>query len=390
MPGSISLARAAGLAGAVLLLLGAAAWKLGHRASAAPAPQPAPVAVAAARIADVPVLLRGIGHVEAYNTVNVMPQVSGQIVQIAFKEGQAVHQGDLLLQIDPRTYRAKLEQDQANLAKDTAHRDNAQLNLTRYQTLEKSGAIAAQQVDSQASQVAQMQATLLSDKAQIDQDRLSLGFTSITAPIGGIAGFQQADIGNLVAPGGTTPLLTITQVQPIEVAFTLPQSDLPAITAHQGGAPLAVEAWSQDGSVKLDSGTLDSIDNHVDPGTGTITLKAVFANPGNRLWPGQFVEARLILARVPHAITIPSAAVERGPGGSFAWIVTPRHTAQARAIAVTQMVDGTALVARGLAPGELVVTDGQYGLSNGVPVSAHDGGARPLQNTPANVLGIVP
>ncbi len=358
-------------------------------APAAPRQPGVEVSVATVKLSNVPIELDGIGHVQAYNTVHVMPQVAGQVVKVAFSEGKPVHVGDLLVEIDPRIYEAKLEQDQADLAKDTAHRDNAQLNLTRYQDLAKSDAIAAQTVDSQASRFAQEQATLLADKAQIDQDRIALGYTRITAPIDGIAGFRQVDVGNLVAPGGTQALLTITQVQPIAVLFTLSQDNLPAIQAHSSAGPLTVEAWSQDGAALLDTGTLEAPDNTVNPTSGTITLKAVFPNPGNRLWPGQFVEARLIVARRPHAATIPLVAVERGPSGTFVWVVGRDHTVRTRAVRIAQTAHGVALVDAGLKWGEQVVTNGQYGLRPGARVTPSTNPSL-LKNTQAGTLGIVP
>ncbi len=364
--------------------------------SAAPTAAPITVSIAPVKSGSVPIEMDGIGHVQAYNTVNILPQVSGQIVKIAFTEGQPVQAGDLLVQIDPRTYQAKLEQDQAALAKDIAHSNNAQVNLGRYQNLAKSGAIAAQQVASQASQVAQLQATIQEDKALIDQDKVQLGYTTIAAPIGGVPGFRKVDVGNIVSPTNTQPLLTLTQVQPIAVLFTLPQTDLPAIQARRDAAAkaqagLSVEAWSQDGTKKLDVGTLDTTANTVNASTGTITVKAIFPNAGNSLWPGQFVEARLITDTRPNGLTIPTSAVQHGTNGTFVWVVTAARTAGMRPVGIAQTSHGAALIDSGLQAGEQVVTDGQYGLRAGAAVAvvtAKAGASPALKNTQTDTLGI--
>jgi multidrug efflux system membrane fusion protein len=364
--------------------------------SAAPTAAPITVSIAPVKSGSVPIEMDGIGHVQAYNTVNILPQVSGQIVKIAFTEGQPVQAGDLLVQIDPRTYQAKLEQDQAALAKDIAHSNNAQVNLGRYQNLAKSGAIAAQQVASQASQVAQLQATIQEDKALIDQDKVQLGYTTIAAPIGGVPGFRKVDVGNIVSPTNTQPLLTLTQVQPIAVLFTLPQTDLPAIQARRDAAAkaqagLSVEAWSQDGTKKLDVGTLDTTANTVNASTGTITVKAIFPNAGNSLWPGQFVEARLITDTRPNGLTIPTSAVQHGTNGTFVWVVTAARTAEMRPVGIAQTSHGAALIDSGLQAGEQVVTDGQYGLRAGAAVAvvtAKAGASPALKNTQTDTLGI--
>ncbi len=361
--------------------------------AAAVAPAPVPVTVAPVRDSAESHDLIGIGRVQAFNTVNVIPQVSGQIVTVAFKEGQMVHAGDLLIQIDPRPFQAKLDQDTATLAKDTASRNNAALDLKRFRGLAVSNAISAQMLDTQASTVAQDQATLLADQAQIEQDKLQLAYTTIKAPIGGVAGFRQVDVGNLVAPTDTKPLLTVVQMQPIAVLFQLPQGTIPQIQAGQAIAAahggLVVQAWSQDGATNLASGTLETINNTVNDASGMITLKTIFNNLHSKLWPGEFVQARLIMKQSAHGLTVPAAAVQQNASGAFAWVVTPGRVAQIRPIRVGDTQFGIAEITSGLKAGELVVTDGQYGLKPGAQVIAtKTNGA--LRNVGSNQLGIAP
>lgn len=386
------------LAGAIILAAACLVlWRyLAAPGSAADPAVPIPVTVAKVERSDAPHDLIGIGKVQALNTVNVIPQVSGQIVKVAFNEGQLVHQGDLLIQIDPRPFQAKLQQDEATLAKDTAHRNNGSLNLSRYRGLAASNAISAQMVDTQAASVAQEQATLLADQAQIAQDKLELSYATITAPLTGVAGFRQVDVGNLVAPTDTKPMLTIVQIQPIAVLFSLPQSAIPAIqqareAAAAAHSALSVEAWSEDSTAKLADGSLETIDNTVNDASGMITLKAIFTNADSRLWAGQFVEARLLMHQRISGVSIPAAAVQYDASGAFVWVVTPAHIAQTRPIKVAETQFGTALVASGLKPGELVVTDGQYGLQPGAAVTAAMGPARKTLKTVApGQLGITP
>lgn len=366
--------------------------------SAAPIPfvPPAPVAEATVARQDVPIELDGLGRVQAFNTVTVRTQVEGQIQQIAFNQGQTVQQGDLLVTIDPRLTQAKLEQDQAALARDQAHLANAQANLSRYKPLERSGYATDQQVDTQQAMIDQLQASIKGDQAVIDQDQVELGYTRITAPIGGVTGFRLVDEGNVVHPTDANGLVTIAQIQPIAVLFTLPQATLPDIQRQMAGAGtagLTVEAWSQDGTSKLDTGTLETLDNTVDAASGTITLRADFPNPQKMLWPGEFVQARLVL-RVQHdGLTVPAAVVQRGPDGAFAWVVRSDGTVAPQPIQVAQMVRGTALVTSGLAAGQTVVSDGQYGLQPGDTVAARspaDTTGSPLMNAQTDTLGIQP
>ncbi|MGF6229643.1 multidrug efflux system membrane fusion protein [Inquilinus ginsengisoli] len=366
--------------------------------SAAPIPvvPPVPVAEASVTKQDVPIELDGLGRVQAFNTVTVRTQVEGQIQRIVFNQGQTVQQGDLLVTIDPRIYQAKLEQDQATLARDQAHLANAQANLNRYKPLEHSGYATDQQVDTQQAMIDQLQASIKGDQAVIDQDQVELGYTKITAPISGVTGFRLVDEGNVVHPTDANGLVTIAQIQPIAVLFTLPQSALPDIQrqmASAGTAGLRVEAWSQDGATRLDTGKLETLDNTVDAASGTITLRADFPNAQKLLWPGEFVEARLVLRVQQDGLTVPAAVVQRGPDGAFAWVVRPDATVAPQPIQVAQMVRGTALVTAGLTAGQTVVSDGQYGLQPGDTVAARspaDTKDAPLMNAQTDQLGIQP
>ncbi|HVJ55928.1 MAG TPA: efflux RND transporter periplasmic adaptor subunit [Aliidongia sp.] len=359
------------------------------------APESAPVPVAIAKVAkqDVPIELDGLGRVQAFNMVTVRTQVEGQIQNIAYQQGHDVNKGDLLVKIDPRIFQAKLEQDQAALARDKAHLENAMDNLHRFQPLAKSGFATGQQVDTQQAMVAQLQATLKSDQAVIDQDQVELGYTDVTAPISGVAGLRLVDEGNVVHPTDATGLVTIAQIQPIAVLFTLPQAVLSEIQTRMiaaGTASLAVEAFTQDGNTLLDKGTLETLDNKIDPASGTITLRADFPNAERRLWPGEFVQARLILSVQHDGLTVPGSVVQRGSQGTFAWVVQPDGTAAAVPIQVVQLAHGTALVASGLTEGMEVVTDGQYGLKDGSRVVESHDPSEPLKNAQTDMLGIQP
>ncbi|WP_186002674.1 efflux RND transporter periplasmic adaptor subunit [Mycobacterium sp. KBS0706] len=385
----------AGLSGS-LFVLGSDIFDPVSSAAPIPVVPPVPVAEATVTKQDVPIELDGLGRVQAFNTVTVRTQVEGQIQQIAYDQGQTVKKGDLLVTIDPRIYQAKLEQDQAALARDQAHLANAQANLGRYKPLERSGYATDQQVDTQQAMIDQLQASIKGDQAVIDQDQVELGYTKITAPITGVTGFRLVDEGNVVHPTDANGLVTIAQIQPIAVLFTLPQAALPDIQRQMAGAGtagLTVEAWSQDGTGKLDTGTLETLDNTVDAASGTITLRADFPNPQKMLWPGEFVQARLVL-RVQHdGLTVPAAVVQRGPDGAFAWVVRPDGTVVPQPIQVAQMVRGTALVTSGLAAGQTVVSDGQYGLQRGDTVTARgpaDAADAPLMNSQTDTLGIQP
>lgn len=342
-------------------------------AQASNTPQAIPVAVATAEKKDVPVFLEGLGSVQAYNTVSLKSRVDGQIVQINFKEGQYVKQGDLLIVIDPRPYQVQLEQAQAALARDLAQQKNAQLDYDRYQGLVKDGVIAQQQFDTQKALVNQLEGTVQTDQAAIDNAKLQLVYTRITSPVSGRIGLRLVDIGNMVHAADTNPLLVITQLQPIAVVFTLPEDVLPNVAKHMKSS-LTVEAYSRDDSTKIATGKLLTIDNQIDQTTGTGKLKAIFDNPDNALWPNQFVNAHLLLETRKDAIVVPAAAIQRGPqGGAFTYVVKPDKTVEVRQVKVAFTQANVSAIDSGLVAGDIVVTDGQDKLQGGSRVEPGTG-----------------
>ena len=349
-------------------------------AQAGAAPQAIPVSVASAEKKDVPVFLEGLGSVQAYNTVSLKSRVDGQIVQINFKEGQYVKQGDLLIVIDPRPYQVQLEQVQAALARDQAQLKNAQLDYDRYQGLVKDGVIAQQQFDTQKALVNQLQGTVQTDQAAIDNAKLQLVYTRITSPVNGRIGLRLVDIGNMVHATDTNPLLVITQLQPIAVVFTLPEDALPNVAKHMKTGPLTVEAYSRDDATKIAAGKLLTIDNQIDQTTGTGKLKGIFDNTDNALWPNQFVNAHLLLETRKGAIVVQAAAIQRGPQGSaFTYVVKPDKTVEVRPVKVAFTQANISAIDSGLSAGDLVVTDGQDKLQGGSRVEPGTG--KPAQST---------
>ena len=362
------------------------------------APPPASVLAAPVRSGDVPIELEALGRVSAYNTVTVRAMVGGQITRIAFADGQVVAAGDTLVQIDPRPFQATVDQDKATVDRDRASLANAEADLRRYGPLLKQGVVSQQQVETQKSQVSQLRATVAADLAALARDQVQLGFTTVTAPIAGVLGLRLVDVGNVVSPSDPAGLVVLTQVQPIAVLFTVPQSSLSDIQARQataGAKGLAVEAWTQDGARKLDEGRLQALSNQVDATSGTLTLKATFPNPDRALWPGASVLARLVLDTQQGGLTVPSAALDQGPQGPFVWRVDGDNTVKAAPVQVRQIARGEVLVSQGLQAGQTVVTDGQYGLSDGAHVTVQQAGvaqadATPLRRNGANRLGIAP
>lgn len=309
---------------------------------------------------------------QASNTVSLKSRVDGQIVQIAFKEGQSVKQGELLLVIDPRPYQVALEQAEAALARDQAQLKNAQLDYQRYQGLFKEGVISQQQYDAQRALVGQLEGTIKADQAAIDNAKLQLVYTRVTAPVNGRIGLRLVDIGNMVHANDTNPLLVITQLQPIAVVFTLPEDALPNVTKHMRSGTLEVDAYSRDDTTKIAAGKLLTIDNQIDQTTGTGKLKAMFDNADNALFPNQFVNARLLLETRKGVTVIPAAAVQRGPqGNNYVYVVKPDKTVEVRNLKVTLTQGNLSVVASGVAPGEQVVTDGQDKLQGGSRVEPH-------------------
>jgi len=366
--------RAVGVVAILALAAALVLWRLSPNTQVQPAVAQAPAAgipVTAGTVAaqDVPVFLHGIGTVQAYNSVAVKSRVDGQIVKIDFKEGQEVQQGDPLIQIDPRPYQAQLEQAQATKQKDEAQLAGAKLDLARYEKLLGTGYQTRQSYDNQTALVAQLQAAIKGDEAQINTAKLNLSYADIRSPIDGRLGAKLVDIGNLVHASDNTPLVTITEVKPIFVSFTLPQETLDDVRENSKKAPLVVYAYSGDGKKQLAEGKLTLIDNAIDQATGTIHLKARFDNDEERLWPGEFVSLRVVLSTRHNVATVPAQTVQSGPNGHYAYTIKPDNTVERRAVEVASIQDGIAVVTKGLTPGERVVVDGQYRLTDGARVN---------------------
>ena len=336
----------------------------------AASPHAVSVAIAPVTQQDMPVYLVGLGSVTAFYTANIKSRVDGQIMRVNFQEGQTVKEGDLLILIDPRPYQVQLEQMQAQLFKDQASLRDARLNFDRYTTLIPSGSIAQQQVDTQKATVDQLDGQVRTDQAQIDNAKLELVYCNITAPFTGRVGLRQVDPGNIVHAADTNPMLILTQLQPIAVVFTLPEDQLPIVAQHMKNSTLLVEAYSRDNQIKLATGKLQTIDNQIDQTTGTAKLKAVFDNKDNQLWPNQFVNANLLLETQKKSTVLPTAAILRGPQGTFVYLVKPDKTVEARTVTIALTQGNTTAVASGLKPGDTVVTDGQDKLQTGSKIEA--------------------
>jgi multidrug efflux system membrane fusion protein len=335
-----------------------------------PAPAGVPVQVTTTKRADVPVTLRNIGAVQAFQSVLIRARVDGTLDRVMFAEGQDVKAGDVIAQIDPRPYAAALAQAAAKKAADEASLANAQRDLVRYSSLANSSFASRQQVDTQNAMVAQLQANIKGDDAAIDAARLNLQFTSITSPIDGRTGLRLVDPGNLIHATDTTGIVTITQIHPISVIFTLPQDTLPQIQTAMSMGKLPVLAYTADDKTMLGTGELLTTDNTIDQSTGTIRLKAVFQNQESRLWPGQFINVRLTLGTLKNALTVPSVAVQRGPSGLFVYVIKPDSTAAVQPVDVTQDDGQIAVIGKGLDDDVQVVTGGQSRLQNGTRVAA--------------------
>jgi membrane fusion protein, multidrug efflux system len=352
-------------------------WPARDAEAASAAPPAAPIVAGTVAQHDVPIYLNGVGTVIAYNTVVVRAQIQGQITSINFTEGQQVHAGDLLAQVDPRPYQAQIEQFTANRDRDQAQLDNAQANLNRYTPLEQKGFATSQLLDTQKAQVAQLESAVKADQALIDSANVQLSYTRLTSPIDGVVGIRQIDIGNVISPSTPNGLVVVTQLQPISLIFTLPETDLPRIQAQQEKAkePLTVLAYSQDGKMRLDQGVLGLVNNEILQTTGSIQLKANFPNPAHRLWPGELVNARLLLDTRHDGLTVPASVVQQGPQGAYAYVVNPDNTVAVRPVKVAQVGDGQALIDSGLKANEQVVVDGQYKLQPGTRVTILHGKA---------------
>ncbi len=349
-----------------------------------------PVVVTTAQRGDLPVYFNGLGTVTAFNTVTVRSRVDGQLASVAFKEGQFVHQGDLLAQIDPRPFQVQLEQAQGQLAKDLAQRKDAEVNLERYKLLFQEGVIPQQQLDTQGALVGQFDGAITSDQSQIDNAKLQLTYSRITAPISGRIGLRLVDVGNIVHATDTNGLLVITQLQPISVIFSLPQDQLPQVMAKlHTGVQLNVEAYDRDDTAKIATGKLQTIDNQIDVTTGTYKLKSVFDNENNALFPNQFVNVHLLVDTKHDLTIVPTAAIQRGPQGTYVYAAAPDNTAKIQIVTIAQTTGDSVGVSAGLNSGDVVVIDGQDKLQDGTKInpSTSSGGKgtgrNPTSPTPA-------
>jgi len=343
---------------------------------------PVPVGVASVQERDFPVYLTGLGSVQAFNTVALKTRIDGQITQVNFVEGQDVKQGELLIQIDPRPYEVALATAQANLQRDEAQLNNAKVQFERMKALYSGGVIAKQDLDTQQASFGQYEGTIAADKAAIDNAKLNLVYTRITSPINGRVGLRQVDIGNYVQASATTPMVIITQTHPIAIVFTLPEDQLQAVRQRMKQGALAVDVYSRDDQTKLSTGKLLTIDNQIDQTTGTAKFKAVFENPDNNLWPNQFVNVHLLLETRKDALTTPVSAIQRGPQGTFVYLVDSNNTVKVQPVQLALTQGTTAVIASGLQAGDRVVTDGQEKLQAGSRV-APIGPANQSKNDPA-------
>src|ERR1700680_1399218 len=342
-----------------------------EKVDATPAPPAAPIVAGTVAQHDVPIYLSGVGTVIAYNTAIVRAQIQGQIISINFTEGQTVHAGDLLAQIDPRPYQALIDQYTGNLERDQAQLKNAQANLTRYTTLGNKGWATPQLVETQQAQGGELQAAVKTDNALIEAAKVQLSYTRLTSPIDGVVGIRQIDVGNIIARSNPNGLVVVTQLHPISLIFTLPETSLPQIQQQQQKTktPLTVFAYNQDNSMQLDQGVLGLVNNEILQTTGSIQLKANFDNKANKLWPGELVNARLLVDTRHNGLTVPASVVQQGAKGPYAYVVNPDDTVAIRPIKVAQIADGQALIDSGLKANEQVVVDGQYKLQPGTRVT---------------------
>jgi multidrug efflux system membrane fusion protein len=366
-----------------VLAVGAGAWVRAHPRTAA-----SPTAAAAARpdrkprVAAVtvqakpfPILLEGLGTVTPLATVTIKPQVEGQLLSLAFHEGGAVRRGQLLAEIDPRPFRIGVEQARATLARDAAQLRNAQLDLERYKTLQERKLVAQQQLDAQRALVDQLQGTLGVDQAALDNAELQLAYTRIVSPVDGVAGIRLVDPGNLLHTADTTGIVVLTKLDPIAVLFTVPQDELPRLAAALAEGPRKVIALSRGGDQVLGEGHLTVIDNQINVATGTVRLKAEFANPSHKLWPNQFVRARLEVTTQQDALTLPAAAVQHGPEGPYVYVLAAGDVAQQRSVSIGVLQGEEALIASGLKPGERVIVEGQDQIKPNAKVDPSGGTA---------------
>jgi multidrug efflux system membrane fusion protein len=341
-----------------------------------------PVVAASSQLGDIDVIVNGLGTVTPLRTVTVRTRVDGELVRVLFQEGELVKEGELLAEIDPRAFQVQLQQAQGQLARDRALLENARLDLERYKTLFKQDSIARQQVDTQASLVRQYEGAVTVDQSQIENAKLQLAYAKITAPISGRIGLRLVDPGNIVRSGDQNGIVVITQLQPVAVLFTVPQDLVPAVMKRlQSGESISVEAWDREQKARIAEGRLASADNQVDPQTGTVKLKAQFANDDGALFPNQFVNARMKLDTLREVVIVPSAAVQRGAQGMFVYVVKADKTVELRPVTLGPLDGQRQAIASGLRAGETVVTDGVDRLRPGAPVEV--AAARPEAKPPA-------
>ncbi len=356
----------------LVAVAGGTALAMHFMARPAPAPPSAaavPVVTAPVQQGDVPIILNGLGTVQALNTATIHSQVTGLLQSVDFVEGQQVRRGDVLAQIDPRPLQALLAQAQAQMSRDQAQLANVEVNLNRNLPLLSRGFATDQQVADQRSQVSQLQSAAKSDEAAVDNAQTQLGYATLTAPFDGITGVRQIDVGNIVHPTDANGLVTMTQVQPVAVLMTLPAADIAQVQDALAAGKVEAVAYDQAGNKALDTGQLLLVNNQADPATGTVQLKALFPNVQRRLWPGTFVNVELTTSVMKAALTVPADAVQQGPQGTFIYVVDAGSKAEVRPVQTGQQRRDVAVIAKGLNPGETVVVQGQYRLTAGVAVS---------------------
>ena len=357
--------------------------------AAQPQPAPAvPVVTAPVQQHDVPIVLTGLGTVQALNTATIRSQVTGVLQTVSFVEGQQVRRGETLAQIDPRPYQARLDQTEAQLSRDQAQLASVQTNLGRNVPLLRQGFATDQLVTDQKYQVVQLQSALKADQAAIDDAKTQLSYTTLTAPFDGVTGVRLMDVGNVIHPTDANGLVVITQVQPIAVLFTLPAADIGQVQDALARGPVQAVAYDQSGTHALDTGQLLLVNNQADPQSGTVQLKALFPNLQRHLWPGTFVNVELTTAAAKDALTVPTDAVQLGARGEFAYVIGPDNKATVRPVRVAQRFRGVALVTEGLNPGEAVVTQGQYRLTDGSLVAPSD--PTQVANSSTATAGMLP
>jgi multidrug efflux system membrane fusion protein len=369
------------LVGLVLIAVVAAGylgWQhFAHRPHvAAEPPPPVPVIATTVKQQNFPIVLTGIGNVAALNSATVRSLVTEPIVSINFKDGQSVKKGELLAQLEPSTFQAQLDQAEANLARDEAHLENGRINLNRYIPLQKQGFAPQQQVATQQAKNAQEEAVIKADQAAIEYAKTELSYTKLMAPFDGVAGIRLLDVGNIIhssstrgSPTEPNALVVINQVQPIAVMFTLAAADIPGVQEALAKGPVKAIALSADGKTELDTGTLAAIDNQANTTSGTITLRAIFPNPDRKLWPGMFVNVRVVTQVQDNGLTVPLDAVQQGPQGQFVFVVDSDRKVAMQPVSVRETLNGEALIDKGLSAGETVVVRGQYRLTPGTVVS---------------------